>query len=88
MAAKIPNQIAQPATGAPYCDCSTNVSHKNAPGAISAIAFIVSPVSPSVFFITGPDEESVDMKHLNQNARRKKGKDIEKTCPPKRTTLD
>jgi hypothetical protein len=27
------------------------------------------------------------MKHLNQNARRKKGKDIEKTCPPKRTTL-
>jgi hypothetical protein len=30
----------------------TNVSHKNAPGAISAIAFIVNPVRPNVGFIS------------------------------------
>ena len=28
------------------------VSHRNAPGAMSAMAFIVNPVSPRVFFIS------------------------------------
>jgi hypothetical protein len=51
----MPNHMALPATGAPYSDCIWNVSHKNAPGAMSAIALIVSPVSPSVAFVVGPD---------------------------------
>ena len=44
----MPNHMAHPAMGAPYSDCIWNVSHKNAPGAISAIAFTVRPVSPNV----------------------------------------
>jgi hypothetical protein len=51
VAINIPSHIAEPADGAPYADCSANVSHKNAPGAISAMAFDVRPVRPSVGFI-------------------------------------
>ena len=52
-AATMPNQMAEPAMGAPYCDCWANVSHRNAPGAIRAMAFMVRPVRPNVFFIWG-----------------------------------
>jgi hypothetical protein len=34
--------------GAPYTDWMKKVNQRNAPGAISAIAFTVSPVSPNV----------------------------------------
>src|ERR1700693_3968100 len=37
---------------APAAACPAKVSHRNAPGAISAIAFIVRPVSPTVGFIS------------------------------------
>jgi hypothetical protein len=37
----------------PVVDWIRKVSHKNAPGAINAMAFIVSPVKPSVGFISG-----------------------------------
>lgn len=40
--------MAQPAIGAPYSACSWKVSQRKAPGAISAIALIVSPVKPRV----------------------------------------
>ncbi len=36
---------------APVAAWITNVSQRNAPGAISAIAFIVRPVRPNVGFI-------------------------------------
>jgi hypothetical protein len=49
----MPNHIAQPAIGAPYNDCIWNVSQRNAPGAINAIAFEVRPVSPSVALLDG-----------------------------------
>jgi hypothetical protein len=39
----------------PAVPCATKVSHRNAPGAISAIAFIVKPVRPRVAFISGAD---------------------------------
>jgi len=53
--------MAQPASGAPYSDCSWNVSQRNAPGAISAIALIVRPVRPSVALVVEgePPEEDV-----------------------------
>ena len=51
VASNMPIHIAEPADGAPYADCSSNVSHKNAPGAISAMALLVSPVRPNVGFI-------------------------------------
>jgi hypothetical protein len=44
----MPNHIPCAARGAPYALCMKNVSHKNAPGAMRAIAFEVRPVSPSV----------------------------------------
>src|ERR1035437_2525992 len=47
----MPNHIADPAIGAPYSDCIWNVSHKKAPGAISAIALTVRPVKPSVALV-------------------------------------
>src|SRR5579859_1090857 len=37
---------------APAADCPANVSQRKAPGAISAIAFIVNPVKPKVCFIS------------------------------------
>src|ERR1017187_5656642 len=37
---------------APAAACPAKVSHRNAPGAISAIAFIVRPVKPTVDFIS------------------------------------
>src|SRR5579863_1666161 len=37
---------------APAAACPAKVSQRNAPGAISAIAFIVSPVKPNVGFIS------------------------------------
>src|SRR6516162_3110443 len=37
----------------PAVACATKVSHKKAPGAISAIAFIVRPVNPNVGCISG-----------------------------------
>src|SRR5579872_2407179 len=57
--------MAQPAIGAPYRDCSWNVSHKNAPGAISAMALIVRPVKPSVALLVedeppDPDDLLID----------------------------
>ncbi len=36
---------------APAAACLANVSHRNAPGAISAMAFMVSPVRPRVGFM-------------------------------------
>src|SRR5271170_5316165 len=52
----MPIHMAAPAEGAPYPDCSENVSHRNAPGAISAMALLVSPVKPRVAFIVpGPE---------------------------------
>ena len=52
-AARMPNHIAEPAIGAPVWAWRANVSHRNAPGAIRAIAFTVRPVRPNVFFILG-----------------------------------
>src|SRR5215472_16920909 len=37
---------------APAAACPANVSHRKAPGAMSAIAFIVRPVRPRVDFIS------------------------------------
>jgi hypothetical protein len=37
---------------APAADCPAKVSHRKAPGAMSAIAFIVNPVKPNVGFIS------------------------------------
>src|ERR1700744_1215573 len=55
-AATIPNHMALPAMGAPYSAWIWNVSHKNAPGAMSAMAFTVRPVRPSVARLEGgPD---------------------------------
>src|SRR5438309_7371925 len=47
-AARIPNHIPEAATGAPYEAWMKNVSQRNAPGAISAMAFTVRPVNPRV----------------------------------------
>src|SRR5579864_4808635 len=47
-AARIPNHIPDAATGAPYEAWMKNVSQRNAPGAISAMAFTVRPVNPRV----------------------------------------
>src|SRR5580698_5913821 len=47
-AARMPNHMPCAASGAPYEAWMKNVSHRNAPGAISAIAFEVRPVNPSV----------------------------------------
>src|ERR1700752_4009977 len=44
----MPNHIPWAAIGAPYAHWMKNVSQRNAPGAISAIAFDVNPVSPRV----------------------------------------
>src|SRR5579864_3019746 len=46
----MPSHIAGPVT--PVVAWAKNVSHRNAPGAMSAIAFIVSPVKPNVGFIS------------------------------------
>src|SRR5579862_4648479 len=46
----MPIHIAGPVT--PVDACTKNVSHKKAPGAIRAIAFIVRPVRPSVACIS------------------------------------
>lgn len=58
--------MAQPAKGAPYSDCSWNVSHRKAPGAISAMALMVRPVKPSVALLVeeeppDPDVTFVDL---------------------------
>src|SRR5713226_10574466 len=47
-AAKIPNHMPAAARGAPYEAWMKNVSQRNAPGAISAIALTVRPVRPNV----------------------------------------
>src|SRR5262244_1768874 len=52
-AAQIPNHIPCAAIGAPYEDCMKNVSHRNAPGAIRAIALIVKPPRPNVGLVVG-----------------------------------
>src|SRR5689334_13511214 len=44
----MPNHIPWAASGAPYADWMKNVSQRNAPGAMSAMAFDVRPVRPSV----------------------------------------
>src|ERR1035441_9675091 len=57
---------------APAAACPAKVSHRKAPGAISAIAFIVRPVKPTVDFIsTGFSAISVLLKfcHLPQSFR-------------------
>ena len=41
------------ADGYAWFACVKNVIQRNAPGAINAIAFTVTPVSPSVAFIFG-----------------------------------
>ena len=45
--------MVHPAMGAPYNDCSWNVSQRNAPGAIKAMALMVSPVNPRVALVVG-----------------------------------
>lgn len=52
--------MAQPARGAPYSDCSWKVSHRNAPGAISAMALIVKPVKPSVALLVEDEPPDPD----------------------------
>src|SRR5713101_6739814 len=52
-AARIPNHMPQAATGAPYEAWMKNVSQRNAPGAISAMAFTVRPVNPRVARVVG-----------------------------------
>src|SRR5438132_3250569 len=47
-AAKMPNHMPCAAIGWPYADWMKKVSHRNAPGAISAIALTVNPVRPRV----------------------------------------
>src|SRR5262245_24888926 len=47
-AAKMPNHIPCAASGAPYAHWMKKVSQRNAPGAMSAMAFEVRPVNPSV----------------------------------------
>ena len=37
---------------APVPACAAKVSHRNAPGAMSAMAFMVRPVKPKVGFIS------------------------------------
>jgi hypothetical protein len=49
----MPNHIAQPAIGAPYNDWIWKVSQRKAPGAISAMALMVSPVRPRVGLVVG-----------------------------------
>src|ERR1700690_1519179 len=49
----MPIHIALPADGDPYADCSAKVNHKNAPGAISAMALMVRPVNPKVGLVVG-----------------------------------
>jgi hypothetical protein len=44
----MPNHIPWAANGAPYALWMKNVSQRNAPGAMSAIAFDVRPVKPRV----------------------------------------
>src|SRR2546421_192271 len=68
-AATMPNHMSDPAIGAPVWHCGANVSHRKAPGAISAMAFMVSPVKPSVGFILGCCESS-DKTHLLANQGR------------------
>src|SRR5437660_11905933 len=69
-AARMPNHMSDPAMGAPYCDCMAYVSHRNAPGAISAMAFMVSPVRPRVGFIFGCCSGPLDKAHLFHNRGR------------------
>jgi hypothetical protein len=47
----MPIHIEGPVT--PVVAWMRKVSHKNAPGAINAMAFIVNPVKPNVGFISG-----------------------------------
>ena len=53
--------MAQPAIGAPYSDCSWNVSHRKAPGAISAMALMVRPVRPSVALLVEDEPPVADV---------------------------
>src|SRR5690349_17758145 len=56
-AATMPNQMSDATelpSGAVAAAWSWNVVQRNAPGAISAIAFIVAPVNPSVGFTPVP----------------------------------
>src|SRR5262245_30563032 len=41
------------AIGAPYALCIKKVNHRNAPGAISAMALIVRPPKPNVGLVVG-----------------------------------
>src|SRR5277367_4849871 len=58
MAKKIPNHIAMP-DGYAYPAWTTNVIHRKAPGAISAIALTVTPVNPKVGFIFGSVDSAI-----------------------------
>src|SRR6185312_10251591 len=51
----MPNHMDMPAPGAPVRTWGPKVSHRNAPGAISAMALLVSPVRPSVGRVVGVD---------------------------------
>src|SRR5262245_50374334 len=73
----MPNHIPWAAIGAPYALWMKNVSHKNAPGAMSAMAFEVNPVRPSVALLSdfSFDDISVSFsiwlaKQLKQSGRR------------------
>jgi hypothetical protein len=50
------------------------VNHKKAPGAISAMAFIVKPVSPNVGFISGELSAMYDL--LNKKSTNLKNRQI------------
>src|SRR6185437_14597667 len=56
----MPNHMDMPAPGAPVRTCGPKVSHRNAPGAMSAMALLVSPVRPSVGRVVGGVDSGTD----------------------------
>src|SRR5438105_3526160 len=50
----MPNHMAMPAPGAPVRTWGPNVSHRNAPGAMRAMALDVRPVRPRVGLVAVP----------------------------------
>src|SRR5689334_19346477 len=56
----------------PAVPWATNVSHRKAPGAISAMAFIVRPVNPSVGCISGAEFSAIESL-LEVNGRDERG---------------
>src|ERR1700694_1802682 len=64
-AARIPNHMPCAANGAPYEAWMKNVSQRNAPGAINAMALTVKPVKPKVvggFGVSGDIRHSFSLR--------------------------